>query len=88
MERIFRKLRYLDIGIMDNFNDLFRYKGGKISIKKVLNDDSLYNNSMKSLHNWNLFYIDQFIDPINKSILEWPLFNKTNKFTAKGTIPK
>jgi len=66
-----------------NLLDLFDWKGGTISIKEVLNDQKHYNKAIKSLSRSNLMYIDQLIDPSNKTLLNWQvlisLINRNNK---------
>ena len=66
-----------------NLHNFFDWRGGTISIKETLNDQILYNKAIKSLSKSNLMYIDQLIDPSNKTLLDWQvlisLINKNNK---------
>jgi Reverse transcriptase (RNA-dependent DNA polymerase) len=86
--RTLKELAHLDISVTAALNNLFEYKGGKIPIRNILKDDNLYNSCTKSLRNRNLYFMDQLIDPVSKSLLKWPLLNKTVNFTAKGATPR
>ena len=70
-----------------NFQDLFEWQGGSISIKNIINNQKTYNKSIKSLSRLNIMFIDQIIDQDNKLLLDWQVLLSLTNNNYKGRPP-
>lgn len=51
-------------------NQFFEWKGGNISIRSVLNNQSFYKKAIASLKVHNIMFLDQIVDSINGCLID------------------
>lgn len=79
-----------DLGIKFENNELkmqFQWQGGNFTIKKGIDNNILYKNSIPSLKKRKLMYIDQLIDSELGILLSWNLVKAMDFQSRRGPEP-